>query len=37
MSNQAIDDLFAYLDISKVSKNIYVKLIPNEEHIQMQN
>ena len=38
VSNQAIEDLFAYLDISKVSEqNVNVKLIPNEDHMQMRN
>ncbi|XP_030924868.1 uncharacterized protein LOC115951878 [Quercus lobata] len=34
VSNQAIEDLFAYLDISEDSEqNVNVKLIPNEDHI----
>ena len=38
VSNQAIEDLFAYLDISEDSEqNVNVKLISNEDHIQMQN
>ena len=38
VSNQAIEDLSAYLDISEDSEqNVNVKLIPNDDHIQMRN
>ena len=38
VSNQATEDLFAYLDISEDSEqNVNVKLIPNDDHIQMRN